>query len=168
MIFPLSLSQGYNPSLMKKPSLLWILGVLLILMPACSQKPQVEWTPYTPEKMQQVMASGQPVFAYFYAAWCRPCVMLREHTFNDSRVIAALEPYHRIKFDMSFIHSPKIQKISEEYQVAGMPSLILFAPDGKSFHRHSGFISAEQLLKILKEFRTKYGLPEPEGMTKPQ
>ena len=107
------------------------------------------------------MASDQPVFAYFYAAWCHPCVMLREHTFTDSRVIAALEPYQRIKVDMSFIHSEKIQKISETYQINGMPTLILFGPDGKEFYHQSGYLPAERLLQILKNFRSQYGLPEP-------
>jgi thioredoxin:protein disulfide reductase len=143
----------------------WIKRTALILAvvfaAGCSQKPQVEWTSYTPEKMEQAKASGEPVLTYFYAAWCHPCVMLREQTFTDPHVIAALEPYHRLKFDMSFIRSPKIQKISRTYQVKGMPTLILFGPDGKEFFHRSGFIDAAQLLQVLQDFRSAYDLPEP-------
>jgi thiol:disulfide interchange protein len=144
-----------------KPFLRWAAFSLLILASGCSPKHEVKWTPYTPEKMKEAMASGEPVFAYFYAAWCHPCVMLRERTFSDPQVIAALENYHRIKFDMSFIHSEKIQKLSETYGVHGMPTLILFAPDGKEFYHRSGFVEPKRLLTVLREFRTQYSLPEP-------
>ena len=138
------------------------LGVLLFLLATgCSPKAQVKWISYTPEKMQEAISSGQPVFAYFYAAWCHPCVQLREHTFTDPRVIAALELYRRIKVDMSFIHSAPVEKISETYRVNGMPTLILFGPDGKEFYHQAGYMNADRLLKILQDFRHAYKLPEP-------
>ncbi len=120
---------------------------------ACSGKPHVIWTAYTPAVMEQALHSGKPVFAYFYAAWCGPCMQLKEHTFTDPRVIAALEPYHRIKVDMSYIHSKKIQKIREDYEIPGLPTLILFDTSGRSYNRHSGFIDAENLLSELRKFK---------------
>lgn len=144
-----------------KPKIAPLLLIIFWLAAGCTPRHEVKWVPYTPEKMQEVMGSGQPVFAYFYAAWCHPCVQLREHTFSNPQVIAALEPYHRIKADMSFIRSPKVQKITQEYQVAGMPTVILFGPDGKEFFHHSGFIDAASLLRVFQDFRKAYQLPEP-------
>lgn len=116
-----------------------------------AQKPGVVWTDYTPEKMAGARASGKPVAAYFYAAWCHSCYNLKVSTFTDPRVIQALEPFERIKVDMSFHRSEKIQKIADEFGIQGFPTLIFFEAGGKAGRRVSGYISADKMLQLIKE-----------------
>ena len=145
-----------------------LFSAMIFVVAGCSSKPHVHWTAYTPEEMSEALKPGQPTFVYFYAAWCGPCMQLKERTFTDSRVIVALEPYHRIKVDMSYIRSPKIQKISDEFGIPGLPTLILFDPSGKSYFKHSGFVTADQLLGVLEKFRNEFHLPAPATIPNPE
>ena len=81
---------------------------------------------------------------------------MKERTFSDPRVIAALESFERIKVDMSFQHSPKIQKLADEYDIAGLPTMILFDSQGVEQQRLRGFIPPEKFLKVLEEFKTRF------------
>lgn len=125
--------------------------MFLVLLSGFAQKPGVVWTDYTPEKMEAARASGKPVAAYFYAAWCHSCYNLKNETFTDPQVIQALESFQRIKVDMSFNRSEKIQKIANEFGIHGFPTLIFFDAGGKAGRRVSGFVSAKQMLRLIKE-----------------
>jgi thiol:disulfide interchange protein len=127
------------------------LPFLIFATLACGPKHQVEWEKYTPETMVEARASGKPILLYFYAAWCGPCMTLKEQTWSDLRVIEALSSYRRLKADMSFQHSEKVQKIGAEYEVEGLPTMLFFDAQGKPVYSQTGFISAERLLTILKK-----------------
>lgn len=123
--------------------------VFLLFIISCSPRPHVEWEIYSQEKMEQAAATGRPVVIYFYAAWCIPCHYLKDKTFTDPRVIEALNPYLRLKADMSFRESAKTQALSDQYGVSGLPALLFFDEKGQELEnrRFYGFIDAETFLR---------------------
>ena len=140
---------------MKKISL----GLILLGLVAggCVYK-GVEWQVYTPETFDAAMKSGQPTLACFYAAWCPTCYEMKEKTFTDARVIAELMPFQRIRVDMSYKYSPKIQAIGRQFGIQGYPTLIFYDPSGNEIRdlRVAGFLSADELLSIISEIRSRY------------
>lgn len=141
---------------MKSRISLFILLVIAFL--GCNKGPQVKWTAYSPEVMAAAKAAGKPAVIDFYAAWCGPCMKMKETTFKEPRVIEALEAFERVKMDMSFNRSEKIEKISDEFEINGLPTMIFFDGSGKEQARLSGFISADRLLKTVSQLKKQFNM----------
>jgi thioredoxin 1 len=92
---------------------------------------------------QQLIQADQPVLVDFFATWCGPCQMLApilkqvKESLGDRITI--------IKIDVD-----KNQAIAAQYQVRGVPTMLLFQ-NGKQLWRQSGVPTKEALLKIIVE-----------------
>ncbi len=134
-----------------------ILLLIGLVSAGCKPGPQVQWEPYSQESIDAALKSRKPAVIDFYAAWCGPCMEMKETTFRDPGVIEALEPFLRLKADMSFNRSEKIEKISNQYDINGLPTMIFFDASGNQ-ERLTGFVSAERLLTMVNQFKQKHGI----------
>ena len=92
----------------------------------------------------QIIATDQPVLVDFYADWCAPCKMMppilkevKDH-FGDQLTV--------LKIDVD-----KNPRVAQNYQVGGIPTLILFAKN-TILWRTSGVLPAAQLIRKIQEF----------------
>lgn len=90
-----------------------------------------------------IIESEKAVLVDFFATWCGPCQtlapILKEVKDNLGDQISI------IKIDVD-----KNQQIAAQYQVRGVPTMILFQ-NGKQLWRQSGVLSSADLVKIIKE-----------------
>lgn len=93
----------------------------------------------------QIIQSETPVLIDFFATWCGPCQML-------APILKQVKDSLGSKVSIIKIDVDKNQQIASQYQVRGVPTLILFQ-NGKQLWRQSGVLSKEDLIQIISEKR---------------
>jgi thiol:disulfide interchange protein DsbD len=70
----------------------WAIGpnVVKLSDPSAPQASNALWQPWEPGRVEQLLASGQPVFVDFTAAWCVTCQYNKKTTLADTGVLADL------------------------------------------------------------------------------
>lgn len=90
-----------------------------------------------------IIKSGKPVLIDFFATWCGPCKTLAPILKQVKDKLG--EQIIILKIDVD-----KNQQISNQYQVRGVPTMILFK-EGKQLWRQSGVLSMEEIIKTILE-----------------
>ncbi|OOV25909.1 thioredoxin [Flavobacterium sp. LM5] len=90
---------------------------------------------------QQLIASDQAVLVDFFATWCGPCQMLSPILKQVKETLG--ERITIIKIDVD-----KNQAIASQFQVRGVPTMILFQ-NGEQLWRQSGVVSKDELIQII-------------------
>ncbi len=94
-----------------------------------------------------IIKSEKPVLVDFFATWCGPCKtlapILKQVKDNLGEGITVL------KVDVD-----KNQKLASEYQVRGVPTMILFQ-NGKQLWRQSGVLAKDEIIKTILQKSNK-------------
>jgi thioredoxin 1 len=91
----------------------------------------------------KIINGNQPVLVDFHADWCGPCKMQAPILKEVSAEINGKARIIKIDVD-------KNQAIAQQYQVMGVPTIILFKK-GKPVWRQSGVTNKQQLLQVLHQ-----------------
>ena len=118
----------------------------------------ITWEPYQLEKLTAAHKLGKPAVIDFYADWCLPCHELERYTYSNPNVIQALEPYVRLKADVT---NPKTEKAIEpvdRFNILGVPTILFLDPKGKEIpdSRITGFVPPAEFLKHLKNIEASF------------
>lgn len=109
----------------------------------------IQWLSYT-EGRQRGETENKKVFLVFNADWCRYCLQMEKETFQNPTVIA----YVNRNFVPVSVNSDKEQKIAAKYNVMGLPSTWFISENGDRIGNRPGYITSEEMLKILKYIGT--------------
>ena len=97
------------------------------------------------ENFNELIQSPKPVLIDFYAEWCTPCKMMKPRVLEVAEVIEENAKIITVDVD-------KEKKLAERFRIQSVPTLIIFE-DGKQLWRQSGIISANALIKLLKDYQ---------------
>lgn len=93
----------------------------------------------------EIINQNKPVLVDFFATWCGPCKAMQPVL--DELKTRAGESASIIKIDVD-----KNQQLAANYQVRGVPTLILFK-NGTSVWRQSGVVAAADLEKLINDHK---------------
>jgi thiol:disulfide interchange protein DsbD len=112
----------------------------------------------TLDQLQQVQSEAklaqQPVIIDFYASWCVPCLQMDENTFSHPMVQRALEPYRRLRIDVSQGLTDDLALL-QHFQLFGPPAVIALSPEGHLDWTLIGYEKAPLFLKRLSAANPK-------------
>jgi thioredoxin 1 len=90
-----------------------------------------------------IIKSEKLVLVDFFATWCGPCQML-------GPILKEVKDSLGDRISIIKIDVDKNQQIASQYQVRGVPTMILFQ-NGKQLWRQSGVLTKEDLIKTILE-----------------
>jgi thiol:disulfide interchange protein DsbD len=116
-----------------------------------SSKNEIIWKSYTDDAISISSNGSAGTIIDFYADWCIPCKELDASTFSDPKVISAAKKFLTYKADMTKSLSPEVEALRNKYNIVGVPTLLILDSHGKETNRITGFIDANEFLKILNQ-----------------
>ncbi|MBA0884984.1 thioredoxin [Flavobacterium undicola] len=91
----------------------------------------------------KLIQSEKPILVDFFATWCGPCQML-------SPILKEVKEQLGEQISIIKIDVDKNQQIASQYQVRGVPTMILFQ-NGKQLWRQSGVIDKNTIITTILE-----------------
>lgn len=92
----------------------------------------------------ELIQSKKPVLVDFFAEWCGPCKMMAPILKQVKEEIGDAASIVKVDVD-------KNPYAAGEYQVQGVPTLILFK-EGKVLWRQSGVVQKNGLIGVIKKY----------------
>jgi thioredoxin 1 len=92
----------------------------------------------------EMIQSDKPVLVDFSAEWCGPCKMMAPILKEVKLEIGDIATIIKVDVD-------KNPQAASQYQVQGVPTLILFK-NGKPLWRQSGVVPKAGLVSVIKKF----------------
>ncbi len=92
----------------------------------------------------RLIQSDKPVLIDFSAEWCGPCKMM-------TPILSQLKQTLGEKVSILKIDVDKNPALATQYQVQGVPTLILFK-EGKMLWRQSGVVQPAHLQRVIEQF----------------
>lgn len=113
---------------------------------------RVVWEPYSAEKITLAAQAGKPVVIDFFADWCIPCHELDQFTYSDKKVIQALEPFVRLKADVTNPKTKAALEPIERFEVVGVPTVLFLDSNSREVTsaRITGFVPPDDFLEALR------------------
>ncbi len=94
----------------------------------------------------EIIQSDKLALVDFYAEWCGPCKMMGPILKDVKKEVGDIVTIIKVDVDKS-------PQAAQEYQVQGVPTLILFK-NGKPLWRQSGVVPKAGLVNVIKKFTT--------------
>ncbi|HEX2734043.1 MAG TPA: cytochrome c biogenesis protein CcdA [Polyangiaceae bacterium] len=93
---------------------------------------------------------GRPMFMDFTASWCGACKEIENKTFPAESVQRAAGRFIALQMDMSDDADPAVSQLSKQYEIRGLPTLILFDAKGQEARRFFGeVVTPEKLSEAM-------------------
>jgi len=135
----------------------YILSIIIIALSVYMIIPEdtqsIDWKRYSSKEYNAAVTSGDKIIIDFYADWCIPCKELDRFTFSDERVIELTRVYSAFKADLTKSNQPDVEKLRKEFNIVGVPTVILIGSDGKEVTRITGFLPPDQFIKELEKVK---------------
>lgn len=147
----LSLKDGTHPERGRK-----LLGIALAavgglwLVTYEPPAPTIAWQSDLRRAVADARAAGRPVLIDFGASWCTACEELKHRTFTEGAVRREATRFTSVQVDASD-PTAEIEAIQREYQVRGLPTVLLLDSQGHERARVTEFVPPLRMLSMMQQ-----------------
>lgn len=126
-----------------------LLGLLFLFSFSYGFTNSIPWLSANLERVQQQAEQEDKLFfVYFSADWCMPCKWMEQNTFQDSELSAYIKDHYlAVKVDLNLAKGKELQ---HQFEVEVIPTVLVFATNGRLIARHSASQEARPFLRWLK------------------
>src|SRR5689334_23570412 len=115
--------------------------------PQMAQPAAIAWFPGSVDAaFAEAQAKNKPVFLFWHAAWCPYCQDLKASVFTRPDVVNKMSFFVPVSLDGDL---PGAQKVSEEFHVAGYPTVLVLKGDKTELARISGGMDLNRYAEVL-------------------
>ncbi len=101
--------------------------------------------------LAEAKTTKKPIMMDVFATWCGPCKLLDQNVFSRSEVGEASKAFVTVKID-----GDQNESLKRHYRVAGYPTVLFLAPDGKEIGRSYGAVSYDIMLEVMAKAQEKF------------
>ncbi|MAE66014.1 MAG: hypothetical protein CMJ18_17215 [Phycisphaeraceae bacterium] len=102
---------------------------------------------------EQSQATGRPMLALFSASWCGACSSLKRHALSKLDVQTELSEVVPVEVDVT--DDDDNAGLAEQMRVYGLPTMIIFAEDGRELGRLTGSVSKKYVTAWVEQCLAK-------------
>ncbi|MEE8435272.1 MAG: DUF255 domain-containing protein [bacterium] len=122
----------------------------------------IRYLEYSQRAFDLAKRENKPVFMVISAVWCYWCKTYDEQTLEISEVASFMNR----NFINVFVDLDRRQDLQHKYVTKGIPTSVIFTPDGRQYLSFSGILDPRQFLagmsQVLSDIRRKKGQPRRE------
>jgi len=112
----------------------------------------IRWEPLVPARVTAARSAGRPILIDFMADWCIPCHEMERTTYVDPEVRREAERFAMLKADITR-ETDETNALAEQYEVHGVPTVILLDPAGNELQRLVGYVGPDEMLEAMRKIR---------------
>jgi thiol:disulfide interchange protein DsbD len=125
-----------------------VVVAMWLAIPGGASTDGIRWEPLSLNALDRAVAARRPALVEFGADWCMPCVEMEHSTFVDPAVTNAVRSFSTLQADVTETN-PVNDYLLSQFQVVGVPTIIVYDASGREVERSVGFIDAKRLVAML-------------------
>lgn len=137
----------YFPALKAAVGIAMVSVAVWLAMPPATMH-AIAWEAYE----QHAGNRERPLLIDFAAEWCIPCREMEHTTYVHPDVVREADRFHMVKADLTD-ENDTTAELMKKYEVKGVPTVILFSPDGDETRRMVGYVGPHELLEAMREVK---------------
>jgi len=104
---------------------------------------------YSQVAFDRAQREGKPLFLLFTAEWCHWCHVYEQETLEQPEVADTIARH----FVPVVVNADARQDLMRQYGARGLPTTVIFSPEGKKLFSFAGHVRKADLLATLERFR---------------
>ncbi len=113
--------------------------------------PPIAWITSEEQGRAKAVAANKPVMIDFGAEWCKGCKELEHDTFPDPGVRTEAQRFISIHVDATEDDAPDTKRITDKYNVKGLPTVIMLDANGTEVARILKPLPPNEFVEAMKK-----------------